>query len=402
MIIITQENKNDIFLNVQIQKIRNIYSSKNEVMYAEYYTGIANEKLREIFTLLHAKINILLEFMNDKNSPGLGGHYNANPSRDFFELINVLRVLQARLKNSLLSFGLDAYYEDIINRCRIFLKKSGGSPIPDDFPLIDLIEHKPVFTMLNVTNVKRSQVAETFPTKYIGGGSYATVHKFKDTHYNRVFVLKRANKDLTAKELERFKNEFFELKKLNSPYIIEVYNYNDQDNEYTMECADNTLDKYINKNNNKLSMTQRIGLISQLFKAFLYIHEKGLLHRDISYQNILIKTYNDGTTIIKVSDFGLVKFRDSTLTSKESSIKGVLNDPTLTIAGFANYEVRHEIYALAQVINFVLSGKKNGIFDKSEAVKKFIVKGLAPSIEERFSSVKEMAEAFSKLRAELM
>jgi len=69
---------------------------------------------------------------------------------------------------------------------------------------------------------------------------------------------------------------------------------------------------------------------------------------------------DDGSKIIKVSDFGLVKLRDSSLTSKGSSIKGTLNDPALNIVGFKNYETRHEVYALAQVVNFILSGRKLG------------------------------------------
>ena len=401
MIILSLVNKNEIFLKVQLEKIQNMFSSTNEVLYADYYLDIENENLRDIFIILHTKLNNLLAFVNDKNSPGHGGHYNAEPSRDLLEVINVLRVIQANFKNNPLNFELDTYYEGIINRCKAFLSKSGGSPIPEDFPHVDIIEHKPIFMMLEVTKVSRPESEDTFPIKLIGGGSYATVYKFKDSHYNRLFALKRANKDLTPKELQRFKDEFFELSNLNSPYIIEVYNYNDDKNEYTMEYADITLDKYISTNNSKLPMTQRVSIILQLFKAFSYIHAKHLLHRDISYLNILIKKYDDSTMIIKVSDFGLVKSKDSTLTSTESSIKGMLNDPALTIVGFANYELRHEIYALSQVINFVLSGKKNGIFDKSQVVKDFIIRGLASDIEERFASVEEMAEAFSKLRTEL-
>lgn len=116
--------------------------------------------------------------------------------------------------------------------------------------------------------------------------------------------------------------------------------------------------------------------IGQIFNAFIYIHKKELLHRDISYHNILIHHFDEEWTVIKVSDFGLVKTPESSLTSIESSVKGSLNDPDLIKVGFANYEVRHEIYALTQVVNFLLCGKKhgNGLYGKSQAVKDFFKK----------------------------
>lgn len=185
------------------------------------------------------------------------------------------------------------------------------------------------------------------PTKLIGSGSYAHVYKYTDPFYNRVYAIKKAKNDLTKIELARFKNEFIELSKLHSPYIIEVYSYDDDKNQYIMECADTTLKKFMSKNNNQRSMVQRINLVMQIFKAFTYIHEKRLLHRDISYQNILLKQYEDGSNIIKISDFGLVKLEDSQLTRKGTEIKGALNDPDLDKVGFENYEIRHEIYALS-------------------------------------------------------
>ncbi|WP_181022654.1 protein kinase domain-containing protein [Brevibacillus laterosporus] len=392
---------------VQARKIRDTFSESLDriALYEEYYADVENNHLRVIFSLLHAKINNLFEFLNHKNFPGNGGHYNAGQSRDLLDVIDTIQLLQSNLKNTSVGFRLDSYYLDLIGRCRTFLSKSGGSSIPERFPIIELIEHRAVFLLMDVTNIKRIQAKESFILKSIGSGSYGKVFKYKDSHYNRWFVLKRANKDLTPKELERFKNEYLETRKLDSPYIIEVYNYNDEKNEYTMEYAnDGTLADYIRKNNTKISMSERINLILQLFRAFSYIHRKGLLHRDISFSNILVKHFDGEWTVIKVSDFGLVKIMESTLTSKDSSIKGSLNDPDLIKVGFNNYEVRHEIFALAQVVNFILCGKKyaNGIYDNSQTVKEFILRGLAANINDRFASVDEMASAFNGVKKDLL
>jgi len=386
-------------LRLQLRSVKDWFSSEREILFIEYYNGISNSKLKEIFPILHAGIDELFDFMNSKNRPGAGGHYNADESRKLYEFIERFRIMKVKLQHTPLAFRIDEYYENLLDRCMRFISKSSGSPIPEEFPAIDIIKDKPIFFMLGITEVKRTNGPDLIQTHYVGEGSYAHVYMFTDTHYNQIFALKRAKKDLTAKELIRFKNEFVELSKLDSPYIIKVYNYNDEKKEYTMEYVKQTLAEYMRANNTKLSMGKRVGIINQIFKAFKYIHSKDLLHRDISNHNILIKIHDDETTIVKVSDFGLVKIKESSLTSNDSSIKGYLNDPGLAITGFNNYEIRHEIYTLSQVINFVLTGKTNGgLYDQNKAVHDFLARGYAADIEERYGSVDQMITEFSKVR----
>ncbi len=391
-----QRNENEVFLNVQLQKIKNNFSSTSDILYAEYYADITNEKLKEIFIILHFKINYLFEFMNEKNYLGQGGHYNADPSRDLLDLINILRVIQVQLKNSSLSFSLDEYYEEILNRCRVFLKKSGGSPIPEDFPHVDIIEHRPVFTILNIIEVHRPQGKNTFPTKLIGEGSYAKVFKYKDEFYNRHFVIKRAKDDLTPKEYERFQREFEEMKKLNSPYIVDVFSFDEAHRQYVMEFMDDTLYDYVMINNCKLTPANRKALVAQILKAFDYIHSKGLLHRDISLKNVLLKKHED-VIVVKISDFGLVKLDESNLTSTLTEFKGSLNDPQLKVCGFANYKIQHETYALTWLIYFVMTGRTTMKKFESRTLENFIIKGLDMDLNNRYQSIREMRESFQKI-----
>ena len=56
-----------------------------------------------------------------------------------------------------------------------------------------------------------------------------------------------------------------------SPYILEVYCYNPDKNEYIMEYMDYTLDEYVTAHNSKLTIIQRKGIAQQILCAFDYL-----------------------------------------------------------------------------------------------------------------------------------
>lgn len=246
--------------------------------------------------------------------------------------------------------------------------------------------------------VKDSASTSSYELKPIGEGSYAKVFKYKDKYYNKTFVIKRAKKNLKEDEYERFKIEFEETKKLNSPYVVEVYNFIEEKHEYIMEYMDKTLEKYILENNSKISYLERINIVMQVLKAFKYIHSKGVLHRDISTKNILIRIYED-VVVIKISDFGLVKLPESDLTRQGTEIKGSLNDHyNLEIVGFDNYKMRHETYALTKLIYFIMTGRTSLERYDNTIYNEFVRRGISQNMEERYSSIDELKEAFSMVK----
>ncbi|MER2008969.1 MAG: protein kinase [Psychrobacillus sp.] len=379
------------FLQIKHNQFSRSYKTEKIDLYKEYYTGFGNAHLTEIFSILHSNLNDLFTFMNSKR--GYGRHFNAAESRELLDIIEQIRILKAKLKGEY-SFEIEKYYLEIINSCRSFLKQSGGSSIPEGFPNIDIIEEKPIFIKAYSTEIQSPVQTSQINFHQIGGGSYAKVFKYNDPHYGNEFAIKRAKDDLREDELERFKNEFKDLKYLDSPFIIKAYTYNEEKDEYTMELADQTLEKFMKYNNNSLSFSSRRALVIQLLNAFEYIHKKGLLHRDISYQNILIKKFEDGTNFIKVSDFGLVKRAESSLTRQGTETKGVINDYSdLDIVGFENYEIRHETFALAKVIYYILTGREaNYHKEENDQLRRFILKAIGDK-ENRFNNIDEMKKA---------
>mgnify|MGYP000649498503 FL=1 len=365
--------------------------------YSDLYKSFRNQKLREILMTLHHDLVGLFRTMNERLPTGEHeAHFWAEPSRDLIKRIEMIFGLVSSLKETPLAFQIDPYYLDLLTRCRDFLSSSGGSSLPPNMAKVELYYTLPIFLPLSSITISHKQQDFTFDLKLIGNGSYANVYKYKDTFYNRPFILKRAKKELTDKEIARFKREFDVMNDLSSPYILEVYCYNPDKNEYIMEYMDYTLDGYIAAHNSTLTIIQRKGIAQQILRAFDYLHSKGHLHRDISPKNILIKEYDD-TLVVKLSDFGLVKIPDSTLTRVNTEFKGYFNDPALVVEGFNTYGIVHETYALTRVIYFVMTGKTNTEKITNQNLRSFVEKGLNPDKAKRFQNIRDMISAFKTI-----
>ena len=365
--------------------------------YSDLYKSFRNQKLREMLMTLHHDLVGLFRTMNERLPTGEHeAHFWAEPSRDLIKRIEIIFSLVSSLRETSLAFQIDPYYLDLLTRCRDFLSSSGGSSLPPNMAKIELYYTLPIFLPLSNITISYKQQEFAFDLKLIGSGSYANVYKYKDAFYNRPFILKRAKKELTDKEVARFKREFDVMNDLSSPYILEVYCYNPDKNEYIMEYMDDTLDGYIAAHNSTLTIIQRKGIAQQILRAFDYLHSKGHLHRDISPKNILIKEYDD-TLVVKLSDFGLVKIVDSTLTTVNTEFKGYFNDPALVVEGFNTYSIVHETYALTRVIYFVMTGKTNTEKITNQNLRSFVERGLNPDKAKRFQNIRDMISAFKTI-----
>lgn len=334
-----------------------------QARYARLYKG-NGEEFDKIFTYFHQELDGYFDFLNQKNN--INKHYNAYESRMLMKLMDEFEELQYSLNEVGTSIVLDDSYEKAIEICRNFLTESGGSTIPDDFMAIRLKKFEPIFTL----PAKMIVVPETqhkYQLSLVGQGAFATVQQYRDSHYDCIFALKQAKKNLEPRELERFKHEFEILKKLSFPYILEVYSYDTTYDRYTMEFCDFTLDDYLRTNGQKLSFSARKKLALQFLYGINYLHHKQILHRDISYRNILLKKYDFNATIVKLSDFGLAKELKSDFTKSDSEIKGTIVDPS--IEKFKDYNLANEIYSIGFILLFIFTSKKNlpatsgGIFD---------------------------------------
>ena len=364
------------------------------ISYEELYNEFSNKDLKLILSSYHYH---LINIFKNINKEIIGSHHyiKADPSREIIALIQEIKDFIGNIITVRLC--LIEEYNILIKEIEKFIQSSGGTIIPNDFSIINIIETKSIFIKKN--NIKKEN--KSLNLKSIGEGSYAKVYSFYDDFYNENFVLKRLKKNATEKEKERFFIEFKTMKKLNSLFIAKVYKIDEEKKEYIMEYLDTTLYNYIEKNNDNLTLEKRFKIIKQIILVFKYLDKQKILHRDISPKNILLKFYDD-ILCIKISDFGLVKLEESTLTDPNTDFKGSLNDPKLKDIGFNNYNSSYEMYALTRLISFVLTGKSNFGKIKNENILNFLKKGTSDNLNERYKNIDDLSENFQNLKKILL
>ncbi len=328
--------------------------------YARLYDD--DPELGRMFGILHQRLNTHFAAINDRALTTR--HHWAESSRQLLDLIRDVHDELSELRRAGVEVTVYTRYENALSVCEPWLSRSGGSTIPPDFVAIDVVRYEPVFTRVTDSIRLTKQPASNLKLTMVGEGSYAHVHSYVDPDYGIKFAVKRAKRNLAQRDLERFKREFEVMKRLSFPYIVEVYRYDDDRNEYRMEFCDETLHRFVLRRNAELRFGSRKRIALQFLYGLNYIHLQGLLHRDISLQNVLLKVFAGGAVLVKLSDFGLVKDQESDYTHTGSEVRGTIRDPLLE--SFKDYSVANEIYATGSVLAFIFTGKKSLAVDSGD------------------------------------
>lgn len=346
-----------------------------------------------MFAHFQMQLNELFGFMNAKARRN--GHYNADQSRELIYLTEEIRDAGKVLRRLGTEITLDESYQRRLDECAGFLLESGGSPIPGDLAPMEIERFRAVFATSN-TEVRLPERMATAKLKMVSEGAFAFVYRYVDPLYDVPIALKRAKPRLEENDLVRFRNEFDFMKRINHPYILQVFKYNDETNEYTMEYCDATLRDFIKENNARLRFATRKRIALQFLYGINHLHARDHLHRDVSLQNVLIKKYDGGAVTVKVSDFGLYKQHDSTFTRSESELRGTILDPT--IESFKTFNVRNEIYAIGSVISFIFSGREQLGACRGE-VRAIVDRCVDLTVENRYPDVRSIIREVERLEA---
>ncbi|EAI3677869.1 protein kinase family protein, partial [Campylobacter jejuni] len=202
--------------NHLINAYKDLESSLSQA-YTDLYFCFENGKLKLVLSTLHNNIIECFKKMNSRlpSTENSNNHYWADDSRKLKFNIELALYLQKEFKDSELSFWIDEYYYNVFKQCLNFLKSSEGSEIPLGMQKITIYEAIPIFVKLN--SISNPEVNKNYSLDLIGDGSYAKVYKYYDEFYKHYFALKKLNKKVNDKEIQRFIKEFNIMKQINNP-----------------------------------------------------------------------------------------------------------------------------------------------------------------------------------------
>ena len=192
----------------------------------------------------------------------------------------------------------------------------------------------------------------------IGVGGMANVYKGRDVRTGNQIAVKVLKEEFLDNEelVRRFKNESKAISILNHPNIVKVYDVSvtDQLQYIVMEYIDGiTLKEYLKQRNGALTWKEVVHFATQVLSALDHAHSKGIVHRDVKPQNIMLQA--DGS--IKMMDFGIARFSRAQSQTVSDKAIGSVHYISPEQAKGDHTDARTDIYSVGVMMYEMLSGK---------------------------------------------
>lgn len=257
----------------------------------------------------------------------------------------------------------------------------------------------------------------------IGTGGMANVYKALCHRLNRYDAVKIMRDDTAADECfrKRFRTESQAVAMLSHPNIVSVYDVSHNENiEYiVMELVDGITLKQYMKEHGALPTDEVLNFSIQIARALAHAHSKGIIHRDIKPQNVML--LKDG--LIKVADFGIAALQNDIEESTNETVGSVHYIAPEQARGAAA-DARSDIYSLGIVMYEMMTGRLPyvGKSDVEVAVKhmnteavpprtivpgipeeleRICLKAMATDITDRYQSAGELLSDLEQFRKQL-
>ena len=156
--------------------------------------------------------------------------------------------------------------------------------------------------------------------------------------------------------VRRFKNESKAISLLNHPNIVKVYDVSVSDHlQYiVMEYVDGiTLKEYLKQRGGALTWKETVHFATQILSALQHAHSKGIIHRDVKPQNIMLLA--DGS--IKMMDFGIARFSRAQSQTVSDKAIGSVHYISPEQAKGERTDARTDIYSVGVMLYEMLSGR---------------------------------------------
>ena len=190
----------------------------------------------------------------------------------------------------------------------------------------------------------------------IGSGGMANVYKAKCHRLNRMVAVKILKSDMAENEeiRRRFRDESRAVAQLSHANIVSVYDVSSSgDTEYiVMELIDGiTLKQYMERRG-QMDWRESLHFIIQIMRALEHAHSRGIIHRDIKPQNIMV--LRDGS--VKVADFGIACLQNNAQTLTQDAL-GSVHYISPEQARGEHIDARSDIYSAGVVLYEMLTGR---------------------------------------------
>ena len=256
----------------------------------------------------------------------------------------------------------------------------------------------------------------------IGTGGMAVVYKARCHRLNRLVAVKILKPELAsdAEFRRRFHDESQAVAMLSHTNIVTVYDVSHSDGlDYiVMELVDGmTLKQYMQKRGAPLNWREALHFITQIVRALGHAHSRGIIHRDIKPQNILV--LRDGS--VKVTDFGIARITSAAQATLTQEALGSVHYISPEQARGSHIDGRSDLYSAGVVLYEMLTGRlpfegetpvsvaiqhinsipipprdlNSGIPPALEAI---TLKAMAPKVEDRYASADEMLDDLEEFR----
>ena len=189
----------------------------------------------------------------------------------------------------------------------------------------------------------------------IGSGGMADVYKAQDHKLNRLVAVKVMKAEFREDTgfVQRFQKEAQAAAKLSHPNVVNVYDVGEDRGLYyiVMELVEGiTLKNYIQKKG-KLSVKEATSIAIQVSLGLEAAHNRGIIHRDVKPQNIMIST--DGK--VKLSDFGIAKAMNSNTITANVMGSVHYSSPEQVRGGIS--DAKSDIYSLGITMYEMVTGR---------------------------------------------
>ncbi|MFH1312450.1 MAG: protein kinase [Candidatus Eisenbacteria bacterium] len=202
-----------------------------------------------------------------------------------------------------------------------------------------------------------------FGTRYqiveeIGRGGMGVVYKAIDRELDRVVALKMIRPELSAdpRMVEQFKRELTLASEISHEHVIRIHDLGETDGiKYlSMKYIDGTSLSDLIHTTGRLTTEKAVGIAGQVCQALTAAHGKGVIHRDLKTDNIML----DRGGNVYVMDFGIARSLGAAELTAKGVIVGTPNYMSPEQAQGKTAEARSDIYSLGCIIYEMVTGKK--------------------------------------------